>query len=183
MQILDRLHTIDTDGQSRMKIYQISCWHCCFSNSRFFSFLEKAASVVKNHCIPKSFFSTFYYYYIVKLFLITNFCTVRKCLNLTILSIIITLSFPSIIWWIKGRTGKTGNSLALIDLCVTHSSIRDAKIAASERVKSGVTGEQLWLKINEPTEKDKGKYTMDIFDGKDGVKRVFDLTGKGEWNL
>uniref|UniRef100_H2MU89 Myomesin 1a (skelemin) n=1 Tax=Oryzias latipes TaxID=8090 RepID=H2MU89_ORYLA len=57
-------------------------------------------------------------------------------------------------------------------------SVRDAKIAASERVKSGVTGEQLWLKISEPTEKDKGKYTMDIFDGKDGVKRVFDLTGK-----
>uniref|UniRef100_A0A665WTJ5 Myomesin 1a (skelemin) n=1 Tax=Echeneis naucrates TaxID=173247 RepID=A0A665WTJ5_ECHNA len=55
---------------------------------------------------------------------------------------------------------------------------KDAKIAASERVKSGVTGEQLWLKINEPTEKDKGKYTIDIFDGKDGVKRFFDLTGK-----
>ncbi|TKS79626.1 M-protein, striated muscle [Collichthys lucidus] len=56
--------------------------------------------------------------------------------------------------------------------------LKDAKIAASERVKSGVTGEQLWLKINEPTEKDKGKYTMDIFDGKDGLKRVFDLTGQ-----
>ncbi|XP_069548422.1 myomesin 1a (skelemin) isoform X1 [Brachyistius frenatus] len=55
---------------------------------------------------------------------------------------------------------------------------KDAKIAASERVKAGVTGEQLWLKINEPTEKDKGKYAMDIFDGKDGVKRVFDLTGR-----
>uniref|UniRef100_A0A8C4I3R9 Myomesin 1a (skelemin) n=1 Tax=Dicentrarchus labrax TaxID=13489 RepID=A0A8C4I3R9_DICLA len=75
------------------------------------------------------------------------------------------------------------NSLALINLCVAHSSIRDAKIAASERVKSGVTGEQLWLKINEPTEKDKGKYTMDIFDGKDGVKRVFDLSGKGEFDI
>ncbi|KAM4728858.1 myomesin 1a (skelemin) isoform 2-T2 [Anableps anableps] len=55
---------------------------------------------------------------------------------------------------------------------------KDAKIAASERVKSGVTGEQLWLKINEPTEKDKGKYTMDIFDGKDSIKRVLDLAGK-----
>lgn len=62
-------------------------------------------------------------------------------------------------------------------------SFRDAKIAASERVKSGVTGEQLWLQINEPTEKDKGKYTMDIFDGKDGVKRVFDLSGKGGWSF
>lgn len=69
---------------------------------------------------------------------------------------------------------------ALPDLCVLHFHIRDAKIAASERVKAGVTGEQLWLKINEPTEKDKGKYAMDIFDGKDGVKRVFDLSGQGE---
>lgn len=60
------------------------------------------------------------------------------------------------------------------------SSIRDAKIAASERVKSGVTEEQLWLQINEPTEKDKGKYTLDLFDGQDGVKRVFDLSGQGE---
>uniref|UniRef100_A0A669FCJ1 Myomesin 1a (skelemin) n=1 Tax=Oreochromis niloticus TaxID=8128 RepID=A0A669FCJ1_ORENI len=57
---------------------------------------------------------------------------------------------------------------------------KDGKIAASERVKSGVTGDQLWLKINEPTEKDKGKYSMDIFDGKDGVKRAFDLTGQGD---
>lgn len=64
-----------------------------------------------------------------------------------------------------------------------HFLIRDAKIAASERVKSGVTGEQLWLKINEPTEKDKGKYSMGIFDGKDGVKRVFELTGQGEWKF
>lgn len=61
-----------------------------------------------------------------------------------------------------------------------NSSVREAKIAASERVMSGVTGEELWLKINEPTEKDKGRYTMDIFDGKDGVKRFFDLTGQGE---
>lgn len=42
-----------------------------------------------------------------------------------------------------------------------------------------MTGEQLWLKINEPTEKDKGKYAMDIFDGQSGVKRVFDLSGQG----
>jgi len=69
-----------------------------------------------------------------------------------------------------------------MDLHVTLFSFRDTKMSASERVTSGVTGEQLWLKINEPTEKDKGKYSMDIFDGKDGVKRTFDLTGKGEAN-
>ncbi|XP_077470432.1 myomesin 1a (skelemin) [Stigmatopora argus] len=55
---------------------------------------------------------------------------------------------------------------------------KDAKISASDRVKAGVTGEQLWLKINEPTEKDKGKYTVDLFDGKDGVKRVVELSGQ-----
>lgn len=67
--------------------------------------------------------------------------------------------------------------------CTLNVFTRDGKIAASERVKSGVTGEELWLKINEPTEKDKGKYTMDIFDGKDSVKRVLELTGKGGWKI
>uniref|UniRef100_A0A8C6LZJ6 Myomesin 1a (skelemin) n=1 Tax=Nothobranchius furzeri TaxID=105023 RepID=A0A8C6LZJ6_NOTFU len=66
----------------------------------------------------------------------------------------------------------TSRKLEIIGVKTTF--VLDAKLAASERVKSGVTGEQLWLKINEPTEKDKGKYTMDIFDGKDGVKRVRD---------
>uniref|UniRef100_A0A8C8GBJ4 Myomesin 1a (skelemin) n=1 Tax=Oncorhynchus tshawytscha TaxID=74940 RepID=A0A8C8GBJ4_ONCTS len=56
----------------------------------------------------------------------------------------------------------------------------EAKIAHSDRVQCGVTGEQLWLKVNEPTEKDKGKYTINICDGKDGVKRFCDLSGQGE---
>ncbi|KAG7229011.1 hypothetical protein INR49_013244 [Caranx melampygus] len=72
--------------------------------------------------------------------------------------------------FLRDERGKDKSTFNLTDA--------DAKIAASERVKAGVTGEQLWLKINEPTEKDKGKYTMDIFDGKDGVKRVFDLSGQ-----
>ncbi|XP_062850023.1 myomesin 1a (skelemin) [Trichomycterus rosablanca] len=55
---------------------------------------------------------------------------------------------------------------------------KESKISYSERVKCGVTGEQLWLKINEPTEKDKGKYAVDIFDGKGSVRRVLDLTGQ-----
>ncbi|XP_030220616.1 myomesin 1a (skelemin) isoform X2 [Gadus morhua] len=55
---------------------------------------------------------------------------------------------------------------------------KESKITSSTRQECGVTGEQLWLKINEPTEKDKGKYTIDIFDGKDGLKRVFDLSGQ-----
>uniref|UniRef100_A0A4W4F323 Myomesin 1a (skelemin) n=1 Tax=Electrophorus electricus TaxID=8005 RepID=A0A4W4F323_ELEEL len=55
---------------------------------------------------------------------------------------------------------------------------RESKISYSDRVQCGVTGEQLWLKIKEPTNKDKGKYSIDIFDGKANVKKVLDLTGK-----
>uniref|UniRef100_A0A674BVL4 Myomesin 1a (skelemin) n=1 Tax=Salmo trutta TaxID=8032 RepID=A0A674BVL4_SALTR len=55
---------------------------------------------------------------------------------------------------------------------------KEAKISHSDRVQCGVTGEQLWLKVNEPTEKDKGKYTINICDGKDGVKRFCDLSGQ-----
>ncbi|KAF4117329.1 hypothetical protein G5714_001882 [Onychostoma macrolepis] len=55
---------------------------------------------------------------------------------------------------------------------------KESKISHSDRVQCGVTGEQLWLKINEPTEKDKGKYAIDVFDGKGSVKRVLDLSGQ-----
>ncbi|MCJ8731774.1 hypothetical protein PDJAM_G00203360 [Pangasius djambal] len=55
---------------------------------------------------------------------------------------------------------------------------KDGKISYSDRVQCGVTGEQLWLKINEPTDKDKGKYAIDIFDGEGSVRRVLDLTGQ-----
>ncbi|XP_039610769.1 M-protein, striated muscle-like isoform X2 [Polypterus senegalus] len=55
---------------------------------------------------------------------------------------------------------------------------KDSKISYTDRVKSGVTGEQLWLQINEPTDKDKGKYTIIIFDGKDGLQKSVDLSGQ-----
>ncbi|XP_067835767.1 myomesin-1-like isoform X2 [Heptranchias perlo] len=54
---------------------------------------------------------------------------------------------------------------------------KDTKLASTDRVKNGVTGEQLWLQINEPTEKDKGKYTLELFDGKTGHKKSVELTG------
>ncbi|XP_030635902.1 M-protein, striated muscle [Chanos chanos] len=55
---------------------------------------------------------------------------------------------------------------------------KDAPIAFSDRIKSGVVGEQLWLQISEPTEKDKGKYAIEFFDGKGGLRRTVELAGQ-----
>ncbi|XP_053099304.1 myomesin-1 isoform X2 [Hemicordylus capensis] len=54
----------------------------------------------------------------------------------------------------------------------------DNKIKYTERVKTGVTGEQIWLQINEPTPSDKGKYILELFDGKTGHTRMVDLSGQ-----
>ncbi|XP_022407042.1 myomesin-1 isoform X1 [Delphinapterus leucas] len=51
-------------------------------------------------------------------------------------------------------------------------------IKYTDRVKSGVTGEQIWLQINEPTPSDKGKYVMELFDGKTGHQKTVDLSGQ-----
>lgn len=57
---------------------------------------------------------------------------------------------------------------------------RDAKIASSEHMRAGGSEEVAWLQICEPTEKDKGKYTFEIFDGKENHQRSLDLSGAGE---
>lgn len=61
-----------------------------------------------------------------------------------------------------------------------HLSNRDSAIAFSDRIKSGVVGEQLWLQISEPTEKDMGKYAIEFSDGKGGLRRTVELSGQGE---
>ncbi|OCT56428.1 myomesin-3 [Xenopus laevis] len=55
---------------------------------------------------------------------------------------------------------------------------KDKKLSSTERVKSGSTGNQVWLHIASPTESDKGQYTLELFDGKDIHKRTLDLSGK-----
>uniref|UniRef100_A0A4W6CKZ5 Myomesin-1 n=1 Tax=Lates calcarifer TaxID=8187 RepID=A0A4W6CKZ5_LATCA len=55
---------------------------------------------------------------------------------------------------------------------------KDSAIAFSDRIKSGVVGEQLWLQITEPTEKDMGKYAIEFNDGKGGLRRTVELCGQ-----
>nr|XP_019611323.1 PREDICTED: myomesin-1 isoform X1 [Rhinolophus sinicus] len=65
----------------------------------------------------------------------------------------------------------------LDDLKVNWSH-NETAIKYTDRVKSGVTGEQIWLQINEPTPNDKGKYVMELFDGKTGHQKTVDLSGE-----
>ncbi|MEJ1274211.1 hypothetical protein NN561_005091 [Cricetulus griseus] len=55
---------------------------------------------------------------------------------------------------------------------------KESKISSSEHMRIGGSEEMAWLQICEPTEKDKGKYTFEIFDGKDNHQRSLDLSGQ-----
>ncbi|XP_003412010.1 myomesin-2 [Loxodonta africana] len=55
---------------------------------------------------------------------------------------------------------------------------KDAKIPSSEHMRIGGSKDMAWLQICEPTEKDKGKYTFEIFDGKGNHQRTLDLSGQ-----
>uniref|UniRef100_A0A8C9N5T2 Myomesin-1 n=1 Tax=Serinus canaria TaxID=9135 RepID=A0A8C9N5T2_SERCA len=55
----------------------------------------------------------------------------------------------------------------------------DTQIKFTDRMRTGVTGEQIWLQINEPTPQDKGRYTMELFDGNTTHKKTVDLSGQG----
>uniref|UniRef100_A0A8C0KIA2 Myomesin 2 n=1 Tax=Canis lupus dingo TaxID=286419 RepID=A0A8C0KIA2_CANLU len=57
---------------------------------------------------------------------------------------------------------------------------KDAKISSSDHMRIGGSEEMAWLQICEPTEKDKGKYTFEIYDGKDNHQRSLDLSGQGK---
>lgn len=58
--------------------------------------------------------------------------------------------------------------------------VRDSAISFSDRIKSGVVGEQLWLQISEPTERDMGKYAIEFNMGNGSLRREVELCGQGE---
>uniref|UniRef100_A0A8C1TLE2 Myomesin 2a n=1 Tax=Cyprinus carpio TaxID=7962 RepID=A0A8C1TLE2_CYPCA len=56
---------------------------------------------------------------------------------------------------------------------------RESKISSSEKMRIGGTSEMAWMQICEPTDKEKGHYTIEIHDGKKSHTRTFDLSGQG----
>ncbi|NWQ78706.1 MPSF protein, partial [Columbina picui] len=57
-------------------------------------------------------------------------------------------------------------------------SHRESKISSGEKMKIGGGEDIAWLQISEPTEKDKGNYTFEIFGAKESYKRTLDLSGQ-----
>uniref|UniRef100_A0A4W5NMM3 Myomesin 1 n=2 Tax=Hucho hucho TaxID=62062 RepID=A0A4W5NMM3_9TELE len=102
------------------------------------------------------------------------------------------------LWYKDGREVKGDGNLAFTEgvlnleisqvrgilkrglFCRFLYTISMALVSFTDRIKSGVVGEQLWLQITEPTEKDKGKYAIEFHDGKGGLKRTVELAGQGE---
>lgn len=60
------------------------------------------------------------------------------------------------------------------------SMLREKRIDEEARTKPGSSMQKVWIEIFNPTESDKGKYTLEMFDGKETHKRFLDLSGKGE---
>lgn len=55
---------------------------------------------------------------------------------------------------------------------------KEKRIDKEARTKSGTSLQKVWIEILNPTENDKGKYTLEMFDGKETHKRFLDLTGQ-----
>lgn len=56
---------------------------------------------------------------------------------------------------------------------------RDKRIDQDARTKTGSSVQKVWIEIFNPTENDKGKYTLEMFDGNETHKRYLDLSGQG----
>ncbi|XP_016149831.1 myomesin-3 [Sinocyclocheilus grahami] len=55
---------------------------------------------------------------------------------------------------------------------------KDKRIDLEERSKPGSSMQKVWIEIFGPTENDKGKYTLEMFDGQETHKRSLDLSGQ-----
>uniref|UniRef100_A0A672TVN4 Myomesin 3 n=1 Tax=Strigops habroptila TaxID=2489341 RepID=A0A672TVN4_STRHB len=57
---------------------------------------------------------------------------------------------------------------------------KEKQLESRDRLKAGSTMNQVWLHILNPTDADKGKYTLELFDGNKSHKLSTDLSGQGK---
>ncbi|XP_041798194.1 myomesin-3 [Chelmon rostratus] len=55
---------------------------------------------------------------------------------------------------------------------------KEKRIDQEARTRPGSSMQKVWIEISNPTENDKGKYTLEMFDGKETHKRYLDLSGQ-----
>ncbi|XP_029284202.1 LOW QUALITY PROTEIN: myomesin-2 [Cottoperca gobio] len=55
---------------------------------------------------------------------------------------------------------------------------KESKIASSEKMRIGGTAEMAWMQICDPSDKEKGSYSIEISDGVQTHARTFDLSGQ-----
>uniref|UniRef100_A0A3B4AS27 Uncharacterized protein n=1 Tax=Periophthalmus magnuspinnatus TaxID=409849 RepID=A0A3B4AS27_9GOBI len=55
---------------------------------------------------------------------------------------------------------------------------KESKIASSEKMRIGGTAEMAWMQICDPSDKEKGQYSIEISDGVQTHTRTFDLSGQ-----
>ncbi|KAM7394720.1 hypothetical protein PAMP_021506 [Pampus punctatissimus] len=55
---------------------------------------------------------------------------------------------------------------------------KESKIASSEKMRIGGTAEMAWMQICDPSDKEKGHYSIEISDGVKTHTRTFDLSGQ-----
>lgn len=56
---------------------------------------------------------------------------------------------------------------------------REKKIDQEVRRNTESSAEMVWINIFNPTDNDKGKYTLEMFDGLETHRRHLDLSGQG----
>ncbi|NXY09944.1 MYOM3 protein, partial [Pteruthius melanotis] len=57
---------------------------------------------------------------------------------------------------------------------------KEKQLESRDRMRAGSTMNEIWLHILEPTEADKGKYSLELFDGNSSHRLSADLSGQGE---
>uniref|UniRef100_A0A3B3Z9K1 Uncharacterized protein n=1 Tax=Periophthalmus magnuspinnatus TaxID=409849 RepID=A0A3B3Z9K1_9GOBI len=82
------------------------------------------------------------------------------------------------------RDGKAKNQFTLVFKSIFEKTpalfpCRDKPIDQT-RTRPGYSTQKVWIDVFNPTEKDQGKYTLEMFDGKETHKRHLNLSGQGK---
>ncbi|XP_026173045.1 myomesin-3 [Mastacembelus armatus] len=65
-----------------------------------------------------------------------------------------------------------------INYLKTSWHFKEKRIDQEARTKPGSSMKQVWIEICNPTENDRGKYTLEMYDGKETHQRYLDLSGQ-----